>query len=171
VDDVLSLSSLLIGDKYLLKALTLEGDFTKFRKFQKIGTPLGEPQFFYSSLSFDRREKQSGSQRQNMMTREDLNRKYAVNKKGVITSSGHFAGQMVYVPYFWDKYVKGLADDTTGGFITFYINEGERKEFPELGEAAAITLVEIGRTLVCELPKEPKEATVGRSRNKIRVPA
>jgi hypothetical protein len=103
------------------------------------------------------------------MTRADLKQKYVVNKKGVITSPGHFAGQMIYVPYFWDKYMKGLADDTAGGFITFYINEEDRKEFPELGEAAAITLVLIGRTLVCELPKKPSEARVDRSRNKVRV--
>jgi hypothetical protein len=104
------------------------------------------------------------------MTREDLKQKYLVNKKGVIVSPGHFAGQMLYVPYFWDRYVKGLADDTTGGFITFYINEEEREEFPELEGAAAITLVKIGRTLVCELPKRSDEARVGRNRNKVRVP-
>jgi hypothetical protein len=105
------------------------------------------------------------------MTRQDLNRRYVVNKKGVIISPGHFAGQMIYVPYFWGKYVKGLADDTTGGFITFYIKEEERKEFPELGEATAITLVQIGRTLVCELPKRSDEARVGRGRNRAIVPA
>jgi hypothetical protein len=104
------------------------------------------------------------------MTREDLRQKYVVNKKGVIISPGHFAGQMLYVPHFWDKYVKGFADDTTGGFITFYIKEEERREFPELGEATAITLVQIGRTLVCELPKRPNEARVDRSRKKVTVP-
>jgi hypothetical protein len=103
------------------------------------------------------------------MTREDLKQKYVVNRKGVIISPGHFAGQMIYVPHFWDKYVKGFADDTTGGFITFYINGEDRKEFPELGEATAITLVEIGRTLVCELPKKLSEPKVGRSRNRVRV--
>jgi hypothetical protein len=105
------------------------------------------------------------------MTREDLKQKYVVNKKGVIISPGHFAGQMIYVPHFWDRYVKGLADDSAGGFITFYINEEERKEFPELGEATAITLVQIGGTLVCELPKKPNGARVGRSQNTVRVPA
>jgi len=104
------------------------------------------------------------------MTREELKQQYVVNKKGVILSPGHFAGQMLYVPYFWAKYGKGLADDTTGGFITFYIKEEDRREFPELGEAEAITLVEIGGTLVCELPKRASEVTADRNRISTTVP-
>jgi hypothetical protein len=86
------------------------------------------------------------------MTRDELLRQYEVNKKGVIVTPGKFAGQILYVPYFWDKYLNGSADDATAGFITFFITEEERKEFPELREAETITLVEIGRTLICELP-------------------
>ncbi len=86
------------------------------------------------------------------MTRDELERQYAVNKKGVVVTPGKFAGQMLYVPYFWDKYLSGSADDTTGDFITFFITDDERKEFPELGQAEIITLLEIERTLICELP-------------------
>jgi hypothetical protein len=86
------------------------------------------------------------------MTREELERQYAVNKNGVIVTPGKFAGQMLYVPYFWDRYLGGLADDTTAGFITFFITDDDRKEFPELGQAEIITLLEIERTLICELP-------------------
>jgi hypothetical protein len=92
------------------------------------------------------------NQGQIAMTRDELQRQYEVNKKGVIVTPGKFAGQMLYVPYFWDRYQCGCADDTTAGFITFFITEGDRKEFPELGQAQVITLLEIERTLVCELP-------------------
>ena len=94
------------------------------------------------------------------MTREEMKRQYTVNKKGVIVSPGQFAGQMLYVPYFWEKYLNGLADDTNGGFITFFITDEDRKEFTELGEATVITLIEIGRTLVCELPERPSEVAL-----------
>jgi hypothetical protein len=86
------------------------------------------------------------------MTRDELELQYAANRRGVIVTPGKFAGQMLYVPYFWDKYLNGLADDTTGDIITFFITDDDRREFPELGEATVITLLEIERTLVCELP-------------------
>jgi hypothetical protein len=86
------------------------------------------------------------------MTREELKEQYAVNRRGVIVTPGKFVGQMLYVPYFWDKYLNGLADDTTGDIITFFITDEDRQEFPELGQARVITLLEIERTLVCELP-------------------
>jgi hypothetical protein len=86
------------------------------------------------------------------MTREDLKRQYAVNRRGVIVTPGKFVGQMLYVPYFWDKYQNGLADDTTGDIITFFITDGDRQEFPELRQASVITLLDIEHTLVCELP-------------------
>ena len=85
------------------------------------------------------------------MTREELKRRYAVNRRGVIITPGKFVGQMLYVPYFWDKYRNGLADDTTGDIITFFITDGDREEFPELGQASVITLLDIEHTLVCEL--------------------
>jgi hypothetical protein len=87
------------------------------------------------------------------MTRDEIMRQYDVNKKGVILTPGRFAGQMLYIPYFWDKYLSGCADDTTGDFITFYITDDDRREFPELGQAESITFIEIGRTLICELPR------------------
>ena len=86
-----------------------------------------------------------------------------MNRKGVIVTPGKFAGQMLYVPYFWDKYLSGSADDTTGDFITFFITDDERKEFPELGQAEIITLLEIESTLVCELPG--RSTDVGLKRN------
>jgi hypothetical protein len=92
------------------------------------------------------------NQGQIAMTREELERQYAVNKKGVIITPGKFAGQMLYVPYFWDKYLSGYADDTNGDFITFFITDEERREYPELRQAEIITLLEIEHTLICELP-------------------
>jgi len=84
--------------------------------------------------------------------RDELLRQYEVNRKGVILTPGKFAGQMLYVPHFWDRYLSGSADDTTAGFITCFITEEEKKEFPELRQAETITLIEIGRTIICELP-------------------
>jgi hypothetical protein len=103
------------------------------------------------------------NQGQIAMTHDELQRQYEVNKKGVIVTPGKFAGQMLYVPYFWDKYLGGFADDTTAGFITFFITDDERKEFPELGRAEIITLIEIERTLICELPGRSTDVELKRS--------
>lgn len=59
---------------------------------------------------------------------------------GTITSEGPFLGQRIYVPYFWDRYLRGEADEVDDGCPFFRVREEERQEFPELGHRLAIRL-------------------------------
>jgi hypothetical protein len=69
---------------------------------------------------------------------------------GRITSPGKFAGEALYVPYFWDCYLKGQAKADADGVVRFAITSEERKAYPELGGKRVIGLRERDDGSICE---------------------
>lgn len=51
---------------------------------------------------------------------------------GVIASPGKFEGEMIYVPYFWQMYLEGGADDEVNGVLKFRVTDEDRALFPEI---------------------------------------
>lgn len=66
------------------------------------------------------------------MTRKDILETYKVNEYNIIRSPGKFEGEMLYMPYFYDEYLNGMADVIEDDLITFYVDDADLKEFPEL---------------------------------------
>lgn len=67
------------------------------------------------------------------MTREEIFRDYKV-VNGAIRSPGKFEGERVYVPYFWELFLDGFAEEDDGDILTFTITQEDLDEFPELVE-------------------------------------
>lgn len=75
------------------------------------------------------------------MTRKEIEEQYNVID-GIIRRAGKFEGEPVYVPFFWDIFLDGFADDDDGTIIKIKVNEEDRKEFPELKGATYVYLRE-----------------------------
>jgi hypothetical protein len=74
-----------------------------------------------------------------------------IGDNGIIRSPGKFEGEMLYVPYYWDAYLNGLADQDSGGVIGFDVSAEDRKLFPELGRKRTVRLHERDDGFVEEL--------------------
>lgn len=57
---------------------------------------------------------------------------FTTTESGRITTPGKFEGEMIYVPYFWEAYLDGMADRDDGRVIGFDIEASDRELFPEL---------------------------------------
>jgi hypothetical protein len=68
------------------------------------------------------------------MTRAQILADYRVSESGRIESPGKFEGEMLYVPFFWDAFLNGMADRDGGTVIGFDITPEDRQMFPELGK-------------------------------------
>lgn len=66
------------------------------------------------------------------MTREEIEKQFNV-KDGRIVSPGKFEGEMVYLPFFWEMFLDGAADNDDGKVISIKIEPKDREMFPELG--------------------------------------
>jgi hypothetical protein len=64
--------------------------------------------------------------------RKRRNAEYEIDSYGIIRSPGKFEGEPRYVPYFWEAYLNGMADDDDGTVLTFHVTAEDRKMFPEL---------------------------------------
>jgi len=73
------------------------------------------------------------------MDRQYILSTFKIDQEGIIRSPGRFEGERLYVPYFWDAYLQGLADRDDGKIFGFDITEQDRREFPELKGKRAIT--------------------------------
>ena len=73
------------------------------------------------------------------MTREEIEREYQV-ENGIIRSPGKFEGEAVYVPYFWDIYLDGFADEDDGTTLIFNVSVDDKKHFPELRKRKVVKL-------------------------------
>jgi hypothetical protein len=92
------------------------------------------------------------------MFRDDVLRNYRVDGEGIIRSPGKFEAESVYVPYFWNKYLNGFADEDEGGVLGFKVTSGDRAEFPELGpDDTTVYLWERDDGFVCELSEKEAE--------------
>ncbi len=101
------------------------------------------------------------------MTRQEILDTYDVNEYGVIENPGKFEQEMLYVPYFSDDCDEELSfmEDGCGEYAGLCrISDKDRIEFPELGTAAYILIIEDVRGFVSgELVDDETEA------NKIRA--
>ena len=52
-------------------------------------------------------------------------------RKGRIVSPGKFEGERIYMPWFYEQYLNGCADDN-GQAITVAITQDDKIAFPEL---------------------------------------
>lgn len=84
------------------------------------------------------------------MTRQQIETEYAV-VDGVIRSPGKFEGEAVYVPYFWDAYLSGMADRDDGTILGFDITAEDKQQFPELKGRRTIKLYQRDDGFVCEV--------------------
>jgi len=75
------------------------------------------------------------------MTRQEIETSYRV-ENGVIRSPGKFEGEPVYVPYFWQFYLEGGAEDDDGETLTFHVTDEDRAMFPELANVRHVFLWE-----------------------------
>ena len=78
------------------------------------------------------------------MTREEIMRDYEV-RDGVICSPGKFEGEPLYAPAFWDAVLNGMAEELEGEGVLiarYFPSVDDRKEWPELGDAAVLYLYE-----------------------------
>lgn len=73
------------------------------------------------------------------MTRAEIEQQYKV-VDGRIQSPGKFEGEPLYVPYFWDAYLDGWADEDDGIALWFNVTLGDVEEFPELAGAERVGL-------------------------------
>lgn len=84
------------------------------------------------------------------MTRSDILTHYKV-EGGVIRSPGKFEGEPLYVPYFWDAFMNGMADSDHQGILGFDVTEEDKKEFPELKRRRVVKLSEREDSFVVEV--------------------
>ncbi len=78
------------------------------------------------------------------MTRQQILDEYDVDANGIIRDPGKFEGEMLYVPYFWDAFLNGMADEDEGEVLTFEVDDTDREQFPELAGIITIDLIETG---------------------------
>lgn len=84
------------------------------------------------------------------MTREEITSEYTIDENGIIRDLGKFEGEMLYVPYFWDAYLNGMADEDDGETLTFEVSDDDRAMFPELAETKQVQIYQRDDGFVCE---------------------
>jgi len=84
------------------------------------------------------------------MTRAQIEQDYKV-ENGRIRSPGMFEGEMVYVPYFWDAFLNGMADRDNGSILGFDVTPEDKKQFPELKNRRTVKLYQRDDGFVCEV--------------------
>lgn len=63
---------------------------------------------------------------------------------------GKFEGEQAYVPYFWEAFLNGGADDDDGETLTFRVTDADRAIFPELRRVKKVRIYERSDGFVCE---------------------
>lgn len=80
------------------------------------------------------------------MCRRETMDTFEVNAHGNITSPGKFEGEQLYAPYFWEVILNGdgcpMRDKHDDEWTLLNVNNEERDEFPELGDAHRVALFE-----------------------------
>lgn len=83
--------------------------------------------------------------------RELIEIEYEPDKYGLVTTPGKFEREMIYVPYFWQQGLEGMADSDDGKVYVFSIDANDRKLFPELARRQKLRLMEDDCGFVREL--------------------
>ena len=84
------------------------------------------------------------------MTRTQIEHDYDT-RDGRITTPGKFEGEMLYVPYFWEAFLNGLADRDDGEIMGFDVMLEDRQQFPELKGRRTVRLYQRDDGFVVEL--------------------
>lgn len=84
------------------------------------------------------------------MIRATIEQDYKVDANGVIRTLGQFEGEMLYVPYFWDAFLNGFADNDDGRILRFKVTDDDRIQFPELKRKRSVRLYQRDDGFVCE---------------------
>lgn len=69
----------------------------------------------------------------------------------IVGGLGKFECENPWVPYFWEYYMMGSADDDDGEVLTFLVDDADRLVWPELVGTEKVRLVESNDGFVCEL--------------------
>lgn len=72
-------------------------------------------------------------------------------ENGVIRSPGKFEGERTYVPYYWEAYLNGMADDDDGHTLRFDVTAEDKKRFPILSRRKSVHLIETDQGFVTEV--------------------
>lgn len=64
---------------------------------------------------------------------------------------GKFEGENPWVPYFWEQYLDGGADDDDGRVLTFRVSADDVRLFPELARRKRVRLMERDDGFVVEV--------------------
>ena len=59
---------------------------------------------------------------------------YEFDERGIISSPGKFEGEMMYLPYFWETSLDGLAYTISNGVFSVEITDDDVKHFAQLLE-------------------------------------
>jgi hypothetical protein len=60
----------------------------------------------------------------------------------IVSGPGKFEQCAPYVPYFWDQYLNGMADEDDGQTLTFRPTAEDKALFPELASVDAVYIME-----------------------------
>lgn len=84
------------------------------------------------------------------MTRQEIESQYRI-VNGFIRNPGKFEGERIYVPYFWDAFLNGMADRDNGKVIGFDVTAEDKAMFPELKRRHTVKLYQRDDGFVCEV--------------------
>ncbi len=72
------------------------------------------------------------------MTRTEIEAMYQIDAEGFIDSEGPFKDTPMWLPFFWNAAMEGVAEMEYNGISVFHIGEGERAEFPDLHDVTRL---------------------------------
>jgi len=63
---------------------------------------------------------------------------------------GKFQGEQPYVPFYWEIYLEGCADEDDGIILKFYVSKEDKENFPELKNRKVVRLYQRDDGFICE---------------------
>jgi hypothetical protein len=69
----------------------------------------------------------------------------------IVSHPGKFEGENAYIPFYWNEYLNGCADDDDGEILTFNVEQGDKVIFPELEGIEQVKLMETDQGFVIEV--------------------
>lgn len=71
--------------------------------------------------------------------------------EALVLRPGKFESEASYVPYFWDQFLEGMADEDDGERLTFKVSAEDIAMFPNLMGREAVHLIETDSGFVIEV--------------------
>lgn len=85
------------------------------------------------------------------MTHQSIESRFTIDRHGIIRDPGRFEGEAIYVPYFYQAYLDGMADEDDGEVLKFRIQKQDLEQFPELADRKTVRLYIRENGFVCEV--------------------